>query len=100
MTSYNIYGLIRIIKLITSIISIIWTNDETLMHIDELVQQRRNSIANTLELRLSYTNTSICAFLSVNESMYKSVYMIIFNTKLHEHGDPSVHVDILSAQPM
>ena len=29
-------------------------------HIDGLVQERRNSIANTLELRLSCTNPSIC----------------------------------------
>ena len=36
-------------------------------HIDGLVQDRRNSIANTLELRLSCTNPSIiCKFLSVN----------------------------------
>ena len=28
------------------------------MHIDGLVQERRNSIANTLELRLSCTNAS------------------------------------------
>ena len=33
-------------------------------HIDELVQERRNSIANTLELRLSCTNPSLYA--SVN----------------------------------
>ena len=31
-------------------------------HIDGLMQERRNSIANALELRLSYTNPSICAF--------------------------------------
>ena len=30
------------------------------IHIDGLVQERRNSIANALELRLSYTNPSIC----------------------------------------
>ena len=28
--------------------------------IDGLVQERRNSIANAMELRLSYTNPSIC----------------------------------------
>ena len=30
------------------------------VHIDGLVQERRNSIANALELRLSCTNPSIC----------------------------------------
>ena len=29
-------------------------------HIDGLMQERRNSIANALELQLSYTNPSIC----------------------------------------
>ena len=33
-----------------------------LLHFDRLVQERRNSIANTLELRLSCTNTSIWPF--------------------------------------
>ena len=31
------------------------------MHFGALVQERFNSIANTLELHLSYTNPSICA---------------------------------------
>ena len=34
---------------------------------DGLVQKRRNSIANTLELRLSCTNPSICEKLSESE---------------------------------
>ena len=29
-------------------------------HLDGLIQERRNSIANALELRLSCTNPSIC----------------------------------------
>ena len=32
----------------------------TVHHFDGLVQERRNSIANALELRLSCTNPSIC----------------------------------------
>ena len=31
-----------------------------LKHIDDLVQERRNSIANAMELRLSCTNPLIC----------------------------------------
>ena len=31
-----------------------------IVHIDGLVQERRNSIANALELRLSCTDPSIC----------------------------------------
>ena len=32
-------------------------------HIDELVKERRNSIANTLDLYLSCPNLSICALV-------------------------------------
>ena len=35
------------------------------LYIDGLVQERRNSIANALELRLSCTNTSIWVVLHV-----------------------------------
>ena len=35
-----------------------------LPHVDELVRERRNSIANAVDLRLSCTNPSICALLS------------------------------------
>ena len=38
-------------------------------HIDGLVQERRNSIANALELRLSCTNPSICGILQVCPTM-------------------------------
>ena len=34
------------------------------IHVDELVQERRNSTANALELRLSCTNPLICCLLS------------------------------------
>ena len=33
---------------------------EDMLHIDGLVQEKRNSIANALELRLSCTNSLIC----------------------------------------
>ena len=36
---------------------------ETIGHIDGLVQERRNSIANALELRLPCTNPSKCQIL-------------------------------------
>ena len=38
---------------------------KTIQHIDGLMQERRNPIANTLELRLSCTNPSICASCDV-----------------------------------
>ena len=40
------------------LISIVW-HGLYIQHIDGLVQERRNSIANALELRLSWTNPSI-----------------------------------------
>ena len=39
-----------------------------LTHINGLVQERRYSIANALELRLSCTNPSIYVSLNLNES--------------------------------
>ena len=39
---------------------ILWIHWFSILYFDGLVQQRRNSIANALELRLSCTNPSIC----------------------------------------
>ena len=41
-------------------------NNITNSQIDGLVQERRNSIANALELRLSYTNPSQCEFTDLD----------------------------------
>ena len=38
------------------------------LHLDGLVQERCNSIANALELRLSCTNPSICNVLDIKQS--------------------------------
>ena len=40
-------------------LKLLWTNFEYETYIDGLVQERHNSIANALELRLSCTNPSI-----------------------------------------
>ena len=40
-----------------------------MVHINRFVQERRNSIANALELPLSCTNPLICVLLSFNEEM-------------------------------
>ena len=42
-----------------------------LVHVDGLMQERRNSIANTLELRLSCTNPSL----------YTCIYILLGYTK-------------------
>ena len=39
------------------------------VYVDGLVQERRNSIANALDLRLSYTNPSICSIHSMPGSV-------------------------------
>ena len=46
-----------------------WVSISTKLHIDGLVQERCNSIANALELRLSCTNPSICAALEINHEL-------------------------------
>ena len=38
--------------------------EQIVSHIEKLVQERHNSIANALELRLSCTNTSTCSYSS------------------------------------
>ena len=43
-----------------------------LNHLDGLMQERRNSIANALELRLSYTNPSILSY------MYQQLFYHMF----------------------
>ena len=54
-------GNIHIEKIISNYKSIITSNS----YIDGLVQERRNSIANALELRLSCTNPSIYAISNI-----------------------------------
>ena len=55
----------------TSILKII-QDCKKLNHLDGLVQERRNSIANALELRLSYTNPSILSY------MYQQLFYYMF----------------------
>ena len=66
-----------------------WYNKEWMPHIDGLMQERRNSIANALELRLSCTNRSIrCTAVmgdmgqSVSVGYYKG-YHYMFVSILH-----------------
>ena len=42
-----------------------------LFHLDGLMQERRNSIANALELRLSCTNPSIESLSAKDDPVYK-----------------------------
>ena len=42
-------------------------------HIDELVQERRNSIALAMELRLSCTNPSTCELLNLGVNKFLSL---------------------------
>ena len=46
-------------------------------YFDALVKERRNSIANALELRLSCTNPSICSDGSVSHSMTDHICAIM-----------------------
>ena len=46
---------------------------KTQVHIDGFVQERHNSIANAMELRLSCTNPSIFLFLEIKDSVHKGL---------------------------
>ena len=65
--------------------AVIWTNDGVAYwHMDRLVQERRNSIANAQELRLSCTNPSIYVYASLglndfNAYKQKLMHAILFN---------------------
>ena len=54
-------------------------------HIDGLVQEKGNSIANTLELRLSCTKPSMCTLeqdTSLNTELVSSTALIFLDTNL------------------
>ena len=48
-------------------------------HFDGLVQERRNSIANALELRLSCTNPSTCAAVHIQVAYFKTAVTALLN---------------------
>ena len=56
------------------------------LHIDGLVQERRNSIANALELRLSYTNPSIFSYTYTSKFHVILVHDTYGTTESKVHG--------------
>ena len=60
---FSEHKILRQISKNYSLIQLIWKPDTGRFHIDGLVQERRNSIVNALELRLSATNPSIFEYL-------------------------------------
>ena len=51
-------------------------DEKHISYIDGLVQERRNSIANALELRLSCTNPSMRLWLLVDEVYFKLLFVL------------------------
>ena len=69
------------------------------LYIDGLVQERRNSIANALELRLSFTNSSICSASGSLSSMRKYFNSLRAkfcwgNIHLYLHFMSLLHIDM------
>ena len=62
---FSEHKILRQISKKYSLVQLILKSDTGRFHIDGLVQERRNSIANALELRLSVTNPSIFEYLDL-----------------------------------
>ena len=66
MTSFNSNGLVTTVE---KPIELTMNDNDFYSNIGGLVQERRNSIADALELRLSCTNPSTCPLVSIRQPL-------------------------------
>ena len=70
---------------------ILWNRTTLQMHIDELTQDRHNSIAHALDLRLSCTNLSINYLISCLMQLWRLWSMMLGHTSAQQNNTTAKH---------